>query len=321
MGQSDRKINKLATINGTWRRDPVNLWLVREAVKKSYNCETSAPKIVDTCPNDPKFCEIEPLCRFATFKGGWETRERFVPYINEARRREVTLELCEKVKGLSASAASVSESTNSLSVTPSVQVKNSCSNTVEMCDNKQLCILAIDDWHWKNSVNYIGHVTEAEKRGLSLVDCAIAMGEDLNTIRLNFGQGAPTQILPKAQQSSVSSASRMAMPVEGKIIRAYDQKLNPGLDISAPWGSKVVAAEDGVVAAIAKEERDQVPILVVRHADNLLTVYARITDLKVVKGDSVKRGQTLGSVHQGTPALHFELRQGFDSIDPIPYLQ
>ena len=190
-----------------------------------------------------------------------------------------------------------------------------------MCDNKQLCILAIDDWHWKNSVNYIGHVTEAEKRGLSLVDCAIAMGEDLNTIRLNFGQGAPTQILPKAQQSSVSSASRMAMPVEGKIIRAYDQKLNPGLDISAPWGSKVVAAEDGVVAAITKDT-DQVPILVVRHADNLLTVYARITDLKVAKGDSVKRGQTLAILRKSNPAyLHFELRQGFDSIDPMPYLQ
>jgi murein DD-endopeptidase MepM/ murein hydrolase activator NlpD len=82
-----------------------------------------------------------------------------------------------------------------------------------------------------------------------------------------------------------------------------------------------VAAENGVVAAITKDT-DQVPILVVRHADNLLTVYARITDLKVAKGDSVKRGQTLAFLRKSTPAyLHFELRQGFDSIDPMPYLQ
>ena len=156
------------------------------------------------------------------------------------------------------------------------------------------------------------------------------------------GQGTPTPTPPVAQKPlpknqilitdapaspnlaenrTAASTSRMAMPIEGKIIRAYDPKLNPGLDISAPSGSKVVAAEDGVVAAITKDT-DQVPILVVRHADNLLTVYARITDLKVAKGDSVKRGQTLAFLRKSTPAyLHFELRQGFDSIDPMPYLQ
>ena len=156
------------------------------------------------------------------------------------------------------------------------------------------------------------------------------------------GQGTPTPTPPVAQKPlpknetlitgapaspnlaenrTAASTSRMTMPIEGKIIRAYDPKLNPGLDISAPSGSKVVAAENGVVAAITKDT-DQVPILVVRHADNLLTVYARITDLKVAKGDSVKRGQTLAFLRKSTPAyLHFELRQGFDSIDPIPYLQ
>jgi murein DD-endopeptidase MepM/ murein hydrolase activator NlpD len=111
------------------------------------------------------------------------------------------------------------------------------------------------------------------------------------------------------------------MPIEGKVIRAYNAKSNLGIDIAAAGGSKVTAAADGVVAAITKDT-DQVPILVIRHENNLLTVYARIADLKVAKGDKVTRGQTIAKLRGGSSAyLHFELRQGFDSIDPIPYLQ
>ena len=36
----------------------------------------------------------------------------------------------------------------------------------------------------------------------------------------------------------------------------------------------------------------------------------------------VKRGQAIAKVRASSPAfLHFEVRQGFDSVDPMPYLQ
>ena len=64
------------------------------------------------------------------------------------------------------------------------------------------------------------------------------------------------------------------------------------------------------------------PILVIRHADNLLTVYANIDGIKVAKGAAVKRGQSIATVRAGTPSfVHFEVRQGFESVDPTPYLQ
>ena len=54
---------------------------------------------------------------------------------------------------------------------------------------------------------------------------------------------------------------------------------------------------------------------------NLLTVYANIKDLKVKKGDSVSRGQTIAAVRGGNPSfLHFEVREGFESVDPTPYV-
>jgi len=51
-------------------------------------------------------------------------------------------------------------------------------------------------------------------------------------------------------------------------------------------------------------------------------VYAGVDGLKVAKGDRVKRGQTIAVVRAATPAfVHFEVRKGVDSVDPMPYLQ
>ncbi|MDT8855468.1 LysM peptidoglycan-binding domain-containing M23 family metallopeptidase [Paracoccaceae bacterium Fryx2] len=136
---------------------------------------------------------------------------------------------------------------------------------------------------------------------------------------------APTPGTPASPDLGASrtaaSAARFAMPVEGKIIRGYVQKKNDGIDIAAAPGTPVKAAADGTVAAITKDT-DQVPILVLRHADNLLTVYAGIDGIKVAKGATIQRGQTLAVIRAANPAfLHFEVRKGFDSVDPMPYLQ
>jgi murein DD-endopeptidase MepM/ murein hydrolase activator NlpD len=118
-----------------------------------------------------------------------------------------------------------------------------------------------------------------------------------------------------------ASASAFVMPVQGKIIRGYDKRSNQGIDIAAAAGTPVKAAADGTVAAITRDT-GQVPIVVIRHADGLLTVYAGLDGLTVKKGDTVKRGQTIGAVRKADPAfLHFEVRKGVDSLDPMTYLR
>nr|WP_050786845.1 M23 family metallopeptidase [Rhodobacter sp. SW2] len=157
------------------------------------------------------------------------------------------------------------------------------------------------------------------------------------------GQGSPTPVPPSASQPlpdedtatpqaapaaanlgaqrTGASAARFAMPVNGQIIRGYAKGKNEGIDISASAGTSVQAAADGTVAAITKDT-DQVPILVIRHANNLLTVYAGIDNITVAKGATVKRGQTFAKVRAASPAfLHFEVRNGLDSVDPMTYLQ
>ncbi len=158
------------------------------------------------------------------------------------------------------------------------------------------------------------------------------------------GQGSPTPLPPSASKplpaektlpaaAAVASAApdlgksqtakstgRMAMPVQGKVIRDYKKGTNDGIDIQAAPGTSVVAAEAGTIAAITADA-DQVPIIVVKHPDNLLSVYANVEGITVAKGDTVKRGQPIAKLRAGTANyLHFEVRKGFDSVDPTPYL-
>jgi len=136
------------------------------------------------------------------------------------------------------------------------------------------------------------------------------------------GQGAGQPAAPVADMGSQrTQGARLSLPVQGRIIRAYAQGRNDGIGIGAPAGTAVQAAAAGTVAAIT-QDTEQVPIMVIRHDNNLLTVYANIDGIRVARGDTVTRGQPIATVRAGDPSfLHFEVREGFESVDPMPYLQ
>lgn len=127
--------------------------------------------------------------------------------------------------------------------------------------------------------------------------------------------------LGESAQDAASETARMSFPVRGDIIREYAKGRNDGIDIAAAPGTPVRAAAAGTVAAIT-EDTNGVPIIVVKHEANLLTVYSNVANLAVEKGDSIARGGKLAEIRSdGTAAVHFEIREGFDSVDPMPYLR
>ncbi|MEX3016380.1 peptidoglycan DD-metalloendopeptidase family protein [Gymnodinialimonas hymeniacidonis] len=133
------------------------------------------------------------------------------------------------------------------------------------------------------------------------------------------GTGAPEAAPAPAPAAPQQSSARLIRPVEGSVLRGYGSG-NEGIDIGAAAGTPVRAAADGTVAAIT-QDTDQVPILVVRHSGGLLTVYANIQNIRVSRGDSVSRGATVAEVGGGDPSfLHFEVRRGFEAVDPSDYL-
>ncbi len=117
---------------------------------------------------------------------------------------------------------------------------------------------------------------------------------------------------------TASSAATFAMPVGGSITRGYQKDVNDGIDIATSAGAPVQAAAAGVVAAVTKDPSGN-PILVLKHSGGLLTVYTGITGITVAQGATVSRGQTIAKA--AGSSVHFEVRQGLNSVDPLPYLQ
>ena len=122
-----------------------------------------------------------------------------------------------------------------------------------------------------------------------------------------------------ATRTASSSGGRFQMPANGSIIRTYQKGRNDGIDISAPVGTSIKAAGSGSVAAITRDT-EGVPIVVVRHDGNLMTVYAGLDNLAVSKGAKVSAGQSLGTSNT-SGILHFEVRKGFESVNPEDYLR
>ena len=123
------------------------------------------------------------------------------------------------------------------------------------------------------------------------------------------------------ERTEASDPGEMMMPVNGSIIRPYEAGSTDGIAIGAPTGTVVRAARSGTVAAISRDTNG-VPIVVIRHEGNLLTIYSQVDDLTVEQGDSVSRGDPIGKIRPNDPPfLHFEVRQGFESVDPMPFLQ
>jgi murein DD-endopeptidase MepM/ murein hydrolase activator NlpD len=132
--------------------------------------------------------------------------------------------------------------------------------------------------------------------------------------------GATKPIADVGKTTKPVSSGRMMPPVQGSIIRAYSKGKNEGINIKGSPGDAVKAADSGTVAAITKSA-EGVPIVVIRHPDNLLTVYANVANVSVAKGDSVPKGTTIAKLRSGENSfVHFEVRNGFDSVDPTPYL-
>ena len=124
------------------------------------------------------------------------------------------------------------------------------------------------------------------------------------------------------------SQSQFLWPVRGKIISNFGAKRgglkNDGINIAAPRGTKVLAAENGVVAYAGNELRGFGNLLLIKHADGWVSAYAHNEAIVVRRGQRVRRGQAIarvgstGSVSE--PQLHFELRKGSRALNPADLL-
>lgn len=116
-------------------------------------------------------------------------------------------------------------------------------------------------------------------------------------------------------------------PVDGGYISAYqgDGRGHKGVDIAAPYGTPIYAAESGTVIETGDGWNGGYGNCVrVQHDDGNVTVYAHQSSIAVSYGDYVVKGQLLGYVGSTGDStgnhLHFEVRSYGTYANPLDYV-
>lgn len=129
-------------------------------------------------------------------------------------------------------------------------------------------------------------------------------------------------------ESAGGEEASFRWPAKGRVISGFGARgtggSNDGINIALPEGTPVRAAEGGTVVHADDALKGYGKLVLIRHPNGFVSVYAHNGELNVKRGESVKRGQVIAKSGQTgnvtAPQLHFELRKGSTPVDPTKLL-
>ena len=132
------------------------------------------------------------------------------------------------------------------------------------------------------------------------------------------------------EKPSTASTGTFAWPLRGTITSRFGYRsifggtsYHSGLDIAAPYGTQISAADGGTVTFVGwRGSYGQT--VIITHDNGMVTYYAHCSSLLVNTGDRVYQGQAIARVGMTGTATgyhcHFEVRVNGHSVDPEAYL-
>ncbi|MCH5149389.1 MAG: M23 family metallopeptidase [Spirochaetales bacterium] len=156
--------------------------------------------------------------------------------------------------------------------------------------------------------------------------------------REKFYQIKPKQAAPVVQNTSNAARKNtvtsniFSWPIKGAITSSYGQRSDPftgvkdfhtGLDIRGAMNTSVKAPYDGTVA-FTGWSNVYGNFILIKHENNIVTMYGHLNEINVKKGENIKRGSIIGAV--GTtgrstgPHLHFEVLKNNKRENPLSFL-
>ncbi|HHW07627.1 MAG TPA: peptidoglycan DD-metalloendopeptidase family protein [Clostridia bacterium] len=143
------------------------------------------------------------------------------------------------------------------------------------------------------------------------------------------------EIMARMSDDRQFAGGKLAWPAPGysRITSDYGMRVHPilktnrmhtGIDIAAPSGAKVIAAESGRVM-MAGYYGAYGNTVIINHGSGIATLYAHLSAITVKEGDEVLRGDQVGKVGSTGlstgPHLHFEVRKDGEPVNPWSYLK
>ena len=132
------------------------------------------------------------------------------------------------------------------------------------------------------------------------------------------------------EKPATASTGSFIWPLSGTITSRFGYRnifgstsFHSGLDIAAPYGTQISAADGGTVT-FAGWRGSYGQTVIITHDDGTVTYYAHCSSLLVNAGDKVYQGQAIARVGMTGTATgyhcHFEVRVNGKSVDPANYL-
>ena len=181
-------------------------------------------------------------------------------------------------------------------------------------------------------------LTDARRREASLMNAMIRLQAQLDL--LTRYEQANADIVRHTPSILPVPADRFVLtsPFGNRVspfTRASD--FHKGLDLSAPTGTPIYAAADGVITFAGRYPlRQSVAwwrfgnVVTIKHAERFVTIYAHCDEVRVRDGQTVKQGDviaTVGSTGWSTNShLHYEVRSDLETpgtyapVDPRIYI-
>ena len=128
---------------------------------------------------------------------------------------------------------------------------------------------------------------------------------------------------PEDLKKIASAKGQFIWPVRGKVTQEFGIQgmvKHAGIDIAAPMGTHIRASNSGKVLYSGNEIKGFGNIIIIKHSQGFITVYAHNEKNYVAEGEIIGRGQTIGRVgntgRTSASHLYFEIRKNNRPINP-----
>jgi lipoprotein NlpD len=133
----------------------------------------------------------------------------------------------------------------------------------------------------------------------------------------------PPSVAAAPAPASNATGGLFGWPAKGRVLAEFAEPRRKGIDIDGKPGDPVLAAAAGRVTYVGTGIQGMGKLVVIKHDNGFITVYAHNRDVVVKEQQAVARGQKiaeLGSTDADRPKLHFQIRKGAAPVDPLLYL-
>lgn len=129
---------------------------------------------------------------------------------------------------------------------------------------------------------------------------------------------------PRQEPAGEGDVIAWVWPANGKVISTFNDSAKlKGISIAGKLGQPVTASAAGRVIFSGSGIRGFGKLIVIKHNDTFLSVYAHNSELLVKEGQSVSKGQKIAEMGKSDTdqvKLHFEIRRFGKPVDPMTLL-